>query len=143
MVAGDDLVQGIDEIIAVIVVGEIQGRGVLERAAMVTRGNLVDGAHSGVLRRVARLANRIAEIEYVSGRQAGRSRGQHRHLQPLVGDDAIVPQQRHAVGAIGAGAMAIFRTREAAEAFVKQDPFVLEGLVKSYAIREWGDQMLE
>jgi hypothetical protein len=41
------------------------------------------------------------------------------------------------------GNMAIFRTREAAEAFVKQDPFVLEGLVKSYAIREWGDQLLE
>lgn len=41
------------------------------------------------------------------------------------------------------GNMAIFRTREAAEAFVKQDPFVLEGLVQSYAIREWGDQMLQ
>jgi uncharacterized protein YciI len=41
------------------------------------------------------------------------------------------------------GNMAIFRSREAAEAFVKQDPFVLEGLVKSYAIREWGDQMLQ
>jgi uncharacterized protein YciI len=41
------------------------------------------------------------------------------------------------------GNMAIFRTREAAEAFVKQDPFALEGLVKSYTIREWGDQMLQ
>jgi uncharacterized protein len=41
------------------------------------------------------------------------------------------------------GNMAIFRSREAAEAFVRQDPFVLEGLVKSYAIREWGDQMLQ
>jgi uncharacterized protein YciI len=40
------------------------------------------------------------------------------------------------------GNMAIFRTREAAEAFVKQDPFVLEGLVRSYTIREWNDQML-
>jgi len=38
--------------------------------------------------------------------------------------------------------MAIFRSREAAEAFVKEDPFILEGLVKSYTIREWGDQML-
>jgi uncharacterized protein len=42
----------------------------------------------------------------------------------------------------GRGNLAIFRTREAAEAFVKQDPFVLEGLVASYEIREWGDQML-
>jgi uncharacterized protein len=40
------------------------------------------------------------------------------------------------------GNMAIFRTREAAEAFVKEDPFVLEGLVKSFVIREWGDRML-
>jgi uncharacterized protein YciI len=40
------------------------------------------------------------------------------------------------------GNMAIFRTREAAEAFVKQDPFALEGLVKSYTIRDWNDTML-
>ena len=40
------------------------------------------------------------------------------------------------------GNMAIFRTREAAETFAKQDPFVLEGLVKSYVIRDWNDTML-
>ena len=40
------------------------------------------------------------------------------------------------------GNMAIFRTRAAAEAFVAQDPFVLEGLVKSFVIREWHDTML-
>ena len=40
------------------------------------------------------------------------------------------------------GNMAIFRSREAAEQFVKEDPFLLEGLVQSYEIREWGDQML-
>ena len=39
--------------------------------------------------------------------------------------------------------MAIFRSREAAEAFVKEDPFILEGLVKSYVIRDWNDTMLE
>ena len=39
--------------------------------------------------------------------------------------------------------MAIFRTRQAAEAFVKGDPFALEGLVKSYVIRDWNDTMLE
>ena len=41
------------------------------------------------------------------------------------------------------GNMAIFRSREAAEAFVKEDPFALEGLVKSYVIRDWNDTMLE
>jgi uncharacterized protein YciI len=40
------------------------------------------------------------------------------------------------------GNMAIFRTRAAAEAFVAQDPFVLEGLVKSVVIRELNDTML-
>ena len=40
------------------------------------------------------------------------------------------------------GNMAIFRTREAAEAFAKEDPFILEGLVKSVAIRDWSDAML-
>jgi uncharacterized protein YciI len=40
------------------------------------------------------------------------------------------------------GNMAIFRTRAAAEEFVREDPFALEGLVKSYVIREWHDAML-
>ena len=40
------------------------------------------------------------------------------------------------------GNMAIFRTREAAEEFVKKDPFILEGLVKSFVIRDWNDTML-
>jgi uncharacterized protein YciI len=42
----------------------------------------------------------------------------------------------------GGGNMALFRTRAAAEAFVNGDPFLLEGLVKEYQIKEWGDQML-
>jgi hypothetical protein len=33
------------------------------------------------------------------------------------------------------GNLAIFRSREA-EAFVKQNPFILEGLIKSYDIRD-------
>lgn len=40
------------------------------------------------------------------------------------------------------GNMAIFRTREAAEEFVQRDPFALEGVVKSYVIRDWKDTML-
>lgn len=43
---------------------------------------------------------------------------------------------------IGGGNMAIFRTRAAAEEFSKQDPFILEGLVKSFVIRDWNDTML-
>jgi uncharacterized protein len=47
-----------------------------------------------------------------------------------------------AFGGGGQGSMGIFKDRAAAEAFVAQDPFVLEGLVTKYAIRDWSDEML-
>lgn len=40
------------------------------------------------------------------------------------------------------GNMAIFKSREAAEAFAKTDPFVLEGVVSSFVIRDWNDSLL-
>jgi len=40
------------------------------------------------------------------------------------------------------GNMAIFKTRAAAERFVNEDPFILEGLVKTFAIRDWDDNLL-
>ena len=40
------------------------------------------------------------------------------------------------------GNMAIFRSLEAAEQFVARDPFILEGLVASFVIRPWGDELL-
>jgi uncharacterized protein YciI len=42
---------------------------------------------------------------------------------------------------VGQGSMAIFTTREAAEAFVAEDPFVLNGVVASYEIRDWQDAL--
>jgi hypothetical protein len=41
------------------------------------------------------------------------------------------------------GNMAIFKTRDSAEAFAKEDPFILEGLVKSFVIKDWGDSLLQ
>ena len=35
------------------------------------------------------------------------------------------------------GAMGIFTTREAAEEFVRGDPFVLNGVVRNWYIRDW------
>jgi uncharacterized protein YciI len=40
------------------------------------------------------------------------------------------------------GNMAIFKTRDSAEAFAKEDPFILEGLVKSFVIKDWADSLL-
>jgi uncharacterized protein YciI len=37
------------------------------------------------------------------------------------------------------GSMAIFPTRPAAQAFVDEDPFVLNGVVRSWEIREWNE----
>ena len=40
------------------------------------------------------------------------------------------------------GNMAIFKTRTAAEQFVKEDPFILEGIIKSFVIRDWDDHLI-
>jgi uncharacterized protein len=40
------------------------------------------------------------------------------------------------------GNMAIFKTRAAAEEYAREDPFVLEGVVKSIMIRDWKDSLL-
>ncbi len=49
------------------------------------------------------------------------------------------------VGAFGdpqtEGSMAIFTSREAAEEFVSADPFVLNGVVSDWQIREWNEAL--
>jgi uncharacterized protein YciI len=40
------------------------------------------------------------------------------------------------------GNMAIFKTRAAAEEYIKEDPFILEGVVRSIQIRDWKDSLL-
>jgi uncharacterized protein YciI len=40
------------------------------------------------------------------------------------------------------GSMGIFKSREVAEDFVKNDPFVLEGIVEKVTIKEWDDSLL-
>jgi uncharacterized protein YciI len=40
------------------------------------------------------------------------------------------------------GAMGIFTTREAAEEFVRGDPFVLHGVVRNWIIREWNEALV-
>ena len=37
--------------------------------------------------------------------------------------------------------MAVFTSREAAEEFAKGDPFVLNGVVRSWHVREWGEAL--
>jgi uncharacterized protein YciI len=37
------------------------------------------------------------------------------------------------------GAMAVFTSREAAEEFVQGDPFVLNGVVAKWSLRDWNE----
>jgi uncharacterized protein YciI len=48
-----------------------------------------------------------------------------------------------AFGGGGQGSMGVFKDRAAAEAFVAQDPFVLEGLVSKYRIHDWSDEIIK
>jgi uncharacterized protein len=43
---------------------------------------------------------------------------------------------------ISEGSMGIFYKKEYAEEFIKKDPFVLEGLIEKYIIREWNDSLI-
>ena len=46
------------------------------------------------------------------------------------------------VGTLGnppEGAMGVFTSREAAEEFIRDDPFVLNGVVASWQIKEWNE----
>ena len=62
------------------------------------------------------------------------------YLQPFVDRGEVV-----GIGPfldVGGGNMALFRTRAAAEEFAKADPFLLEGVVREYTIKDWGDTMI-
>jgi uncharacterized protein YciI len=85
----------------------------------------------------------------VIGSSAGKSREEvmavyPRHkafLEPFIARGEVV-----GVGPFtdpGGGNMGLFRTRAGAEEFAKGDPFLLEGLVREYQIKDWGDQMLK
>lgn len=39
------------------------------------------------------------------------------------------------------GSMAVFRTREDAETFARDDPFVLNGVVRDWNVREWNESL--
>jgi uncharacterized protein YciI len=41
------------------------------------------------------------------------------------------------------GSMAVFRTREGAEEFVADDPFVVSGVVARWYLREWNEALSE
>jgi uncharacterized protein YciI len=44
---------------------------------------------------------------------------------------------------IAEGSMAVFRTREGAEEFVADDPFVTGGVVGNWYLREWNEVLTE
>ena len=61
------------------------------------------------------------------------------HLNPFIERKEIL-----AIGPFtdGSGSMGVFKDRACAEAFVKGDPFVLEGLVGKHTIKDWNETLL-
>lgn len=47
--------------------------------------------------------------------------------------------RQHFPGNPPVGALGVFTTREAAEEFVKDDPFVVHGVVARYHLHEWNE----
>ncbi len=41
------------------------------------------------------------------------------------------------------GAMGVFTSREAAEEFIRADPFVLHGVVSKWSLREWNEVLAQ
>jgi uncharacterized protein YciI len=84
----------------------------------------------------------------VIGGTAGKSRAEVMAVYPrhkAFLDEFVARGEVVGVGPFtdpGGGNMALFRTRAAAEAFAEGDPFLLEGVVKEYQVKDWGDQML-
>lgn len=85
----------------------------------------------------------------VIGASAGKSRDEVMAIYPrhkAFLDEFVARGEVVGVGPFtdpGGGNLALFRTRAAAEAFAKGDPFLLEGAVKEYKVKDWGDQMLK
>ena len=72
----------------------------------------------------------------------------HRAPAHMAGHSALIDEFHAAgdlllIGTFGdpvtEGAMCVFRGREAADRWVRRDPFVTEGLVESFEIREWNE----
>jgi uncharacterized protein len=42
----------------------------------------------------------------------------------------------------GSGAIGVFTSREAAEEYIEGDPFVVEGVMRTWTIREWNEVLL-
>ena len=105
VVAGDEHVDGAHAGVAVEVVGKVDRRGVEEAALVVAGTQHVVGVDLRVGRRVARLAYGVAEVEDVVEAQARAVGGQDLHPQPLLLDDTIGPDDRHAIGAADAGTL--------------------------------------
>jgi uncharacterized protein YciI len=82
----------------------------------------------------------------VIGQSGGASRDEIMAVYPrhkVVVDEFVERGEVVGIGPFGDGGnMAIFRSQEAAEAFARQDPFIAEGLVASFSIRPWLDEML-
>jgi uncharacterized protein YciI len=82
----------------------------------------------------------------IIGQSAGASMEQIMQVYPrhkAVTDKYVARGVVIGIGPLsGGGNLAIFKNRADAEQFTREDPFILEGLVKSFTIEEWRDALL-
>jgi uncharacterized protein YciI len=94
------------------------------------------------------LERRTEMLYAVIGTTAGRSREEIMSVYPrhrAFLDEFVARGEVVGVGPFldpEGGNMALFRSRAAADAFALGDPFLLEGIVNEYRVKDWGDQML-
>jgi uncharacterized protein YciI len=60
-------------------------------------------------------------------------------------DTFVAKKQVYGIGPFDGGkggSMGIFKDRSVAEEFIKNDPFVVDGLVGNIVIKDWGDSVM-
>jgi uncharacterized protein YciI len=76
--------------------------------------------------------------EGVADKAAAHAEAHRRHWRPFHARGELL-----LIGPFGdpqsQGAMSVFTTREAAEQFARADPFVVNGVVRSWEVREWDE----
>ena len=81
----------------------------------------------------SRVAPTCAASEFSNGSDAGCPAGSR------IGSGQVQSLVYQTNNPQSQGAMSVFTTREAAEEFARKDPFVVNGVVRSWEVREWDE----
>jgi uncharacterized protein YciI len=66
----------------------------------------------------------------------------HRARWRIFADRGVLSMIGPVLGSTAVGALGVFTTRGAAEEFANSDPFVANGVVKSWSVAEWKEALV-